>query len=85
MQVLGGAFICSKASCCSLGIEGDELAGVRFSGLKTKQEIVGRLNYYSISRDTSKQFIMELGLLEYIHYLLDHKLCLEELFSLSMC
>lgn len=84
MQVLGGVLICSDASCCSSGSEGGEL-GVRFSGLKTKQEVAGWLNYYSISRGTGKQFMMELVLLEYIHYLLDHKLFLEELFSLSTC
>lgn len=85
MQVLGEVLICCEASFCSSGVEGGELAGVRFSGLKTKQEKVGRLNYYSISRDTGRQFIMELVLLGYIHYLLDHKLLLEELFSLSIC
>lgn len=85
MQVLGEVFICSEASCCSSRIEGDGLAGARFSGLKTKQEIVGRPNYYSISRDTDKQFTVELGLFEYIHYLFGHKLFLEELFSLSIC
>lgn len=77
--VLGEVLTCSDASCCSSGIEGGEL-GVRFSALKTKQEILGWLNYYSISRGTGKQFMMELVLLKYIHYLLDHKL-----FSLSIC
>lgn len=48
MQVLGEVLICSDTSCCSSRIEGGELAGMKFSGLKMKQEIAGRLNCYSL-------------------------------------